>query len=195
MKQYSRFITLAGGILAFFCFSLPWEKNYSGIELASSGVNAFTVIVIILLGIIGIGIFFLKFLSRTLGVVTSSFGLCSFLVLFTGLENLGEYPDGGSSLVTIAFISSLVVIGMSLMLNRQDPWQSLSRTLVLFSSSIGFCCFLILYFGLRLNLYIHGILISDIRFGAFLTTIGFILAILGVLETPKVKDNSEYSDK
>ena len=190
MKQYSRFITLVGGILAFFSFSLPWEKNHSGIELASIGVNTFTVIVIILLGIIGTGLFFLKSLSRTLGVVTCGFGLCCCLVLLPGFEDLGEYFDVGSSFVTIAFMASLIVIGMIPMLNRRDPWQSLSRTLTLFSSSIGFCCFLILFFGLKLNLHIQDLLVSDIRFGAFLTTIGFILAIVGVLETPKIKDNS-----
>lgn len=195
MKQYSRFITLVGGILAFFSFSLPWEKSYSGIELASSGVGALSIIVSILLGIIGISLYFLKFLSRTLGLVTCSFGLCFFLVLLTGLKELAPFGDRGSSLVTIAFMASLVVIGMIPMLNRQDPWQSLSRTLTLFSSSIGFCCFLILFLGLRLNLHIQSRLVSDIQFGAFLTTIGFILVIISVLETPKIKDNSEYSDE
>ena len=191
MKQYSRFITLVGGILAFFCFSLPWEKDYSGIELASIGVNSFTVVVIILFGIIGLGLFFLKSLSRTLGVVTCSFGLCCFLILLPGLKELGRHFDVGSSFVTIAFMASLVVLGMLPILNRQDPWQSLSQILTLFSSSIGFCCFLILFFGLKLNLHIQDRLVSDIRFGAFLTTIGFILAIVGVSETPKIKDNSE----
>ena len=191
LKEYSRFITLAVGILTFFSFLLPWEKHYSGIELASSGVNLFTLTAIILLGIIGIGFYFFKFLSRTLGLVTISFGLCCFLVLLIRFKDLVEFLDRGSSFGTIAFIASLVVIGTSLMLNRQDPWQSLSRTLILFSSSIGLCCFLILFFGLRLNLHIQGLLVNDLRFGAFLTTIGFILVIVSVSETPKIKDNSE----
>ncbi len=195
MKEYSRFITLAGGILAFFCFSLPWEKRYSGIDLASSGVDAFTVAVIILLSVIGISLYFLKFPPRMRGLVICSFGLSCLWGLFLGFKEPFSFPNRGSSFVTIALMASLVNIGMILMLSRQNPWQSLSRTLILFSSSVGFCCFLILSFGLRLDLRIHGVFVSDIRFGAFLTTTGFILAIVGVLETPQVKNNSEYSDE
>ena len=194
MKRYPRFITLTGGILAFLGFSLPWDSRNLGVELASNGINPITVTFFALLGIVIINLYLWKS-SRTwktwvriMALIAGNYGIFYFLVLFLQFANSAESLDNGSSFVTIAFIASLVSIGMSLMLNR----KSLPRTLVLISSGIGLCCFLILFFGLRLDF--PSLLVNNLRFGAFLTTTGFILAIAGVLETPKTTDSSESGD-
>ena len=195
MKQYPRFLTLTGGILAFLGFSLPWDNRNLGVELASNGINPITVTFFALLGIIGINLYFLKSWSRTwqiwsriMASIAGNLGILYLLVLFLQFGYSVESLDRGSSFVTIAFIASLVIIGMSLMLTR----KSLPRTLVLISSGIGLCCFLILFFGLRLD--IPSLLVNNLQFGAFLTTTGFILAIVGALEIPKTKNNSESDD-
>ncbi len=138
MKQYSRFITLAGGVLALFSFALPWDEDYSGVEFANMSFNSITVI----------------------------------------------------------FFASLAIIGTSLVLNRRELWKAgLSRVLVIISSGIGLCCFVVLFFGNGLDLKIDGSWIDEIEYGAFLNAIGFILAIAGIWNYPKTTDISESNDE
>lgn len=94
------------------------------------------------------------------------------------------YFDHGSSFITIAFFMSLYTIGSSLMLDRQGNWHSFARTFVLTNSVVGIFCFLIVVFSLNLDMKIEGTLNPLIKYGAFLAAIGFILSIVGVLETP-----------
>lgn len=139
MKQYARLITLAGGILALFSFALPWEEDYSGVELANA---------------------------------TSTNSEVGF--------------------VTIAFFASLVIIGTSLLLDRYTPWKiGITKVIVLISSCIALFFFVVLFFGERIELKIYGEYVDDIRYGAFLNAIGFILAIVGILDYPKTMDASE----
>lgn len=196
MKQYSRFITLAGGVLAFFSFALPWVEVYSGVELVISGFEPTIVFLIIIflivsLGFLGIGIYIWQSMSRILAIILIGFGLFGFLIMFGVFTNDVEEFDYGSSFVTIAFIVSLVIIGMSLMLNRQDHWHSFSRTFIIINAVIGLCCFLIVVFSLKLDLKIEGTFNPLIKYGAFLTAIGFILAIVGILNYPETMDVSE----
>lgn len=137
MKQYSRFITLLGGVLAFFSFSMPWANKYK------------------------------------LGI---------------------EYVRDGVTFPIIIFFPSLVVITIGIyMLTQQKPRKS--RTLVFVTCLIGIGCLLrsmiVSYpvdrFGGRYE--------PTTMYGVFLTTIGFILAIVGVLDIPKIKSSSESSDK
>lgn len=138
MKHYSRFITLAGGILAFFSFALPWDDDYLGVEYVNMSFNT----------------------------------------------------------ITVMFFASLAVIGISLILNRKEPWKAgASKVLVIISSYIGFCCFAILFYGTSLELKIGGSWFDKIQYGVFLNAIGFVLAIFGVLDFPETKDGPETKDR
>ena len=141
MKQYSRLISLAGGVISFFSFSLPWEGSVTGIKLANHSSG-----------------------------------------------------DGGGLIVT-AFIASLIIISVNLMLNRKTIWKSwVSKIVVFISSIIGLFCFSVVLFDR--SLYIDsGNFFNEIEFGAFLSAIGFIIAIVSVWNYPKTTDISESEDE
>ena len=143
MKKYSRFITLAGGILALLSFALPWEGDYSGVELANNTSH-----------------------------------------------------DSNVGFVLIVFIATLMIIVTSLVLNRQSLTKVyISKFIVAVSSSIGIFCFILLFFGERWDIDIYGRSADEIRYGAFLNAIGFILAVVGVWNSPKTLDISETNNK
>lgn len=183
MRRYSRYITLAGGLLAFFSFTLPWVGVYKGVGLAIGGFHPILIILMIFLGLIGFGIFSSQSIVKKLRVVIIVFGLFFFLSLLSIFFGELIDVDYGSSFVTIAFFMSLIIIGTSLMLNRQWHLHSLARKFVFINAGIGLLCFLIVVFSLNLDLKIAGTFNSQIKYGAFLTAIGFILSIFGVLET------------
>lgn len=184
MRNYLHYITLAGGLLAFFSFALPWVGIYSGVELAISGFNFILVILMIPFGLIVVGIFTFQSISKMQGTIVIAIALFFFLLLFRVLFEVVNDNDFGSSYITIAFFMSLFIIGSSLMLNRQGNWHSFARVFVLTNAAVGIFCFLIVVFSLNLNLKIEGSLNPAIKYGAFLTVVGFILSIAGVLETP-----------
>ena len=127
MKQYPRIITLCSGLLSFFCFSLPWVNNDSGIELVNSD---------------------------------------------------------GAAFISVAFVATLVIIGTSLF--------RLSRGIVVISSCFSLFCILPLFFHDILNLDIVNLSPVSVQFGAFLTAVGFFLAIASVLYFPKTEDSSAH---
>ncbi len=191
MKQYSRFITLTGGLLAFFSFALPWVGVYKGVGLVIRGFHSILVLLIILIGLIGFGIFCIRSISRALGIIIITVGLFFFFLLLSVFIELVNDVDHGSSFITIAFFMSLIMIGVSLLLNRPGHWHSFARTLVLINAGTGLFCFLIVVFSLNLDLEIANTLNPLIKYGAFLTAIGFILSIVGVLETPYRLENED----
>lgn len=191
MKQYPRFISLVGGIIAFFSFALPWVDIYSGVELVIGGFHFVFLILIIFSGLIGFGIFCMQSISKALGVITIAFGAFFFLLLYSMFVDVERYFDHGSSIITYAFFMSLIIVGVNLMLNRQGNWHSFARTFVLIHAVVGLLCFLIVVFSLNLNLKIEGTLNPEIKYGAFLAAIGFILSIVGVLETPYRLENDD----
>ena len=96
MRQYSYFITLAGGCLALFTFALPWKPTYSGAVLANGKGWLITLVFIVSFGIFVTG---LCLLNRkppvssgllTLAVLMVCFGfVCgamSFIQLFSSKE-------------------------------------------------------------------------------------------------------------
>lgn len=189
MRKYSRYIPLIGGLLAFFSFALPWVGVYKGIGLVIGGFHPISVILIILLGLIGFGISVMRFVSKSAGIILIAFGLFFFLVLLSVFFQEVNDVDRGSSFITIAFFMSLIIIGSSLMLNRQGDWHSFARVFVFIYAGIGLLCFLIVVFSLKLGLEIEGTLNPKIKYGAFLTAIGYILSIAGVLEMPQRLEN------
>ncbi len=90
MKDYSRYITLAGGVLALLSFALPWESDYSGVEYANMSFNFITLVFLASLVIIGTSLVLNRRerwkanLSRVLVFISSGFGICCFVVLFFG---------------------------------------------------------------------------------------------------------------
>ena len=184
MKQHSLLITLAGGILAFFSFALPWTDNQSGTMLAADEGGLATIVSIVALTIVG-SCFYLILRKpdirhglRALAIIITPFGLI-FCVIWFGIF----YTEGWEiNIVTISFAAALVVIGTTIYtLNRQPPRKSWSTYIVLISSSIGICYFLILFFETPQ----YGPFVETPQYGAFLTAIGYILAMVGLLCFPK----------
>lgn len=95
-----------------------------------------------------------------------------------------------SSLITIAFIASIVIVGINLyMLNRRTPWKSRVPTLI--SSGIGLAILLEHQF-----VYVKIIEKSDINFslnefGFWGTIIGFAIAVVGVFFIRTIEVNGQ----
>ena len=201
MKQYSHLITVIGGILAFFCFALPWEKAYSGIYLANGTGSLITILLMVSLAIICTNIFLISTKSNvnswiiTAALLLGMLGVYSCIVVFT------RHDDSSINFASIAFIASLVIIGATIyMLNRihvkpTDSVGTLPTLWVLTSSCVGLCCFLVLFFGDSLDLELNDVSINTTRYGASLTAVGFILAIVGTLCFPIHENSFEPKDK
>lgn len=118
MQQYSRFIMLAGGILALFSFVLPWEGSYSGVEFANMGFNFITLVFFASLVIIGASLVLNRHkplkvrVSRVIIAISSCIGLCCFVVMFFG-ESL-DVEIGGMWFNAIRYGAFLNAIGFVL---------------------------------------------------------------------------------
>lgn len=103
--------------------------------------------------------------------------------------------NSGANLVSTTFLMFLVIIGATIyMLNRQSDWRSLPTFWILTSSFIGICCYLVIFLGDSLDLVQNSIDIQSLRYGASLTTIGFILAIIGSLCFPQTEKSPVSKD-
>ena len=109
--------------------------------------------------------------------------------------------ETGGFLVTLAFISVLAVLGISIyyMLDKKTFWKS--RTLILISSGFGFLCVLLTLILLTRSLNLNMQKMSDtlesigfekafenaisLQFGGFGAAIGFIVALVGAWNIPK----------
>ncbi len=185
MKQYSRFITLTGGILAFFSFALPWKHTYSGAMLANSRGWSITLAFIASSIVVGIGYYILNQKVRdnprliVMGLIMSGLGLLCCVVTFI------QFLETGINFITISFVASLVITGTTIyMLNRQTPRKSIPTRVLLISSSIGLICFLILFFSGSLAIG-SGNRVDNTQYGASLSAIGYILVMVGLLCFPK----------
>ena len=253
MKRYSHLITISGGILTFFCFALPWEKDRSGALLANSGEGTLVPIALIAsLVFIGISFYMLNrhtswnpisiiavliissmllafFSFFTIEIVNSRiaaitilfiaaiviFGISAylskyrlsltpFILLILIVGSIGiisclivvlQFLDSGFNFIIISFIASLVIIGVGIfMLILQPPWKSWSTFLVLISSSVGLCCFLILFLGFSLNIKMDGARLYTPQYGAFLSAVGYILSMIGVLSSFESENSPESQD-
>ncbi len=185
MNKYSRLITLIGGILAFFSFALPWKHTYSGAMLANGRGWPITLAFIASSIVVGVGYYVLSQKSRdnprliTLGLTMSGLGLLCWVV------TLIQFLESGINFITISFVASLIIIGTAIyMLNQQTPWKSIPTKVLLISSSVGLICFFILFFSGSLAIG-SGNQVDNTRYGASLSAIGFILAIVGLLCFPE----------
>ncbi len=125
MKQYSRLISLVGGVISFFSFALPWVEDSSGFKLANisssnSNVGFVVIVFIVTLIIIVTSLIlnrqtFLKVLiSRIIVMICCGIGLFCLSYLFSGQVKIyGNYVRDiqyGAYLNTIGFIISIVGI-------------------------------------------------------------------------------------
>lgn len=128
MKQHSQFILLAGGVLAFLSFALPWVEDYSGVELANisysnSDIGFVLIVFIVTLIIIGTSLVLNRLtpiqvtLSKIIVRICSGIGLFCFIILFFGeswdARIYGNYVDEiqyGAFLNAVGFIIAIVGI-------------------------------------------------------------------------------------
>ncbi len=128
MKQHSRLISLAGGVLAFLSFALPWAEDYSGFELANNSssnsnvgfvliVFIVTLIIIVTSLVLNRQTFMKVRLSKIIVTICSGIGLFCFIILFFGerwdVRIYGNYVDEiqyGAFLNAVGFIIAIVGI-------------------------------------------------------------------------------------
>ena len=258
MKKYQYFLGIIGGILAFFCFALPWDSDSSGANLANSGGDTLITIVFIsiLVSLIS-SVYVLKqhspwnYLSIIAALIMSSiahflyvmffdaffagilfsgfgrfvsilfiyvlvFGILSTIIYLANRSLFQEYwrlavglllgsigiiscfililvnydrhnipgttSDSGINFIIISFIASVAIVGVSIYrFIHESEWKTWSSFFVIFSSGVGICCFLFLFLGDSLDLKINSDYLTDPKYGAFLTTVGYILSMIGVL--------------
>ena len=200
MRQYSYFITLAGGCLALFAFSLPWKHTYSGAVLANGKGWLITLVFSVSFGIFVTG---LCLLNRKPPVSSGLLTLAVFMVCFgfvCGAMSFIQLFERGINIITISFVASLIIIGTTIyMFNRQTDSGSLPTICIFTSSCVGICCFLILFFSGNFVIG-SGIEVDNTRYGAFLTVIGYVLAMVGLFCFPKTdiyitESNEEQENK
>ena len=117
----------------------------------------------------------------------------------------------GGNFITLAFIATLAIIGISIyMLNQKTPWKA--RILVLISSGVGFLCllFILPQYTLAFNPAMRAALdiggttgvemqaklekLISLQFGGFGAAIGFIVALIGAWSLPKSDPSIENSE-
>ena len=108
MKKYTRFITFGCGLFTFFCFSLPWVGELTGIDLANSDNGSFIVLAFIACFVIVISN--LIQIPKILIIICSGIGLFCMLLLFLsdrlGLKIVQFFPFNvqyGAFLTAIGF--------------------------------------------------------------------------------------------
>ena len=190
MKQYSRFIILGIGLLAFFSYALPWKHTYSGIVLVNGPGWLTTLVLIGSLFILGSGIFSLKRTPGNPRSITLGLLLCGLGPLLS-VASIINLIDERINFITISFSSTIVVIVCSTyLLTHRKSHESLLKRIILICSIVGLACFFVLVFSSR---YIPNTQqdIDNTKYGAFLTAICYILIIIRLIYKP---ENEIYSD-
>lgn len=193
MRHYSRYLILAGGVISFVCFALPWKHNFSGAVLANGKGWSVTLPFAMALMIIGTSIYLLKHHLRFSGRTLILALLMGCLGLLLSTVTLIQVVEQALNFVTISFVSSLAIVGFSLYLfDRTSVSDSIPRLGVFICSIVGLCCFLLLFFS---GSYVigSGSRVDNTRYGAFLTAIGYMTAIIGFLSMENTTVNSVES--
>lgn len=200
MSYFAIISTLIVSSIAHFLYILPFLVFFE--ITVFTQLNRFMGMVfvyIIILGIIG---FLFYMVNRGLfqrswriagllilggiGIIICFFVLIPIIEKISINDNRRNIPgidsDSGINFIIISFIASLTIICVSIFrLIQKSKWKSWTSVFVIFSSSVGLICFLILFLGDSLDLKIHRHYLIDPKYGAFLTAVGYILAIVGVL--------------
>ena len=149
-----------------------------------SRISAVVIVFIVALAVFGISVYVAnRHVFQTYWRPVLALILCSIGVLFCFIPILAGF-ESGINFILIAFFAALTITYFGIFrLIQQPPWKSWSTFLVLISSIIGLCCFLILFFGISLKIAIGGRKLYDPGYGTFLTAVGYILAMIGILSS------------
>ena len=141
-------------------------------------------------GILALVCFFLPWIKMDCSIKMWGEKLNNEIVFISGFELATKQQV---NLITLALIAALVIVVVSLyMLKEQTPWKS--KLPVFISSGVGLGCLLFEYIHLNMgiNTPIGKVTLEELeatlQIGAFGTTIGFILAIVGVWKSPNSDD-------
>lgn len=190
MKEYSRFIVLGVGLLAFFSFALPWKHTYSGIVLVNGPGWLTTLVLIGSIFILGLGILSVKTTPVNPRSITLGLLLCGLGPLLS-IASIINLINERLNFITISFVSTMIVIVCSvILLTHKNPNESLLKRIILTCSIVGLACFLILAFsgGYLLDSQQK---IDNTKYGAFLTAICYILIILRLIYKPEKETGSD----
>ena len=193
MKEYSRFIVLGVGLLAFFSFALPWKHTDSGIVLVN-GLGWLTTLVLIgSIFILGLGILSVKTTPVNPRSITLGLLLCGLGPLLS-IASIINLINERINFITISFVSTIIIIVCSVfLLTHNNPNESLLKRIILTCSIVGLACFLILAFsgGYLLDSQQK---IDNTKYGAFLTAICYILIILKLIYKPQQETHSDSTE-
>ena len=189
----SKIVALTLSSIGLFLYLLFFDATISGRFVSNiSRISAIAIVFIVALAVFGISVYVAnRHVYQTswrpvLALILGSIGILSCFIPI-----LASF-DRGINFIMIAFIAALTITSVSIfVLVRQPSWKSWSTYLVLISSSVGLCCFLILFFGIRLNIAIGDRRLYDPGYGAFLAAVGYILAMIGVLSFIEKVNNPE----
>lgn len=189
----SKIVALILSGIGLFLYLLFFEATISGRFTSNiSRISAVVIVFVLALAVFGVCVYVAnRHVFRTswrpvLALIVGSIGILScFIPILTSFY-------GGINFILIAFFAALTITSVSIFrLIRQPPWKSWSTSLVLISSSVGLCCFLILFFGISLKIAIGGRKLYDPGYGTFLAAVGYILAMIGVLCSIEKADSPE----
>ncbi len=113
MKQYSRVITLVGGVVALIGFAFPWMEDIPGHELANNSssvllVSIVTWIIIVTSLVLNRQTIIKGTISRIMVTICSGIGLYCFIRLFFGERwNVSIYGYSVEELQYGAFINAI----------------------------------------------------------------------------------------
>ncbi len=169
-----------------------WRNNLTELSYFLSTFIGLPSLFILAMTVIAICVYisnpqvYLRSWRKVLALIIGGIGIIFCFVLLFIIH------DSGINFIMVTFIAAVTIVGVSIYrLIRQSPWKSWSTSIVLISSSTGLCCFLILFLGRSINLKMSENLLYNIQYGAFLTAVGYLLAIIGVLSSIETKDNPE----
>lgn len=187
MKLFSLFFSLAGGILAFFSFTLPWVDQVSGVKSVQYGAASHASFVIVLsLVLVVFGIYMLNRKSGIKGPLIS----LSLIIIFIGgiffVASLLSLINTGVNVVAISFIACIIVLcAILFMFNHRSSFIPLLRNLVFIGCCVGLCCFYVLLYATKYAIVVKYFDVGVIKYGAFLNVIGYVIVMVGQFLYPK----------
>ena len=168
---------------------------HTGVYLANGIGELITIVLMVALAIICTNLYLIYTKSGINSLLVTAVLLVGITVVYGCMVVFSKRDDSGVNLVSTAFLMSLVIICATIyMLNRQSEWRSLPTLCILTSSCIGLCSYLVIFFGDSLDLVQNGIDIQSPRYGASITAVGFILAIVGSLCFPQTEKSPISND-
>lgn len=189
--------------IAHFLFIFPFSVFFARtIFTQLNRLMGMVFVYIIVLGTIGLLVYWankslFQRYWRIVGVLILGgigFIICFSLVLmnYEILNIAVNDQDSGINFILMSFFASLTIICVSIYrLIHRSKWKSWTSFFLIFCSSVGLICFLILFDADSLDLKINRHYLRDPKYGAFVAAVGYILAIVGVLCSNESVENDK----